>query len=200
MDPEIQKMIRERTEALPTSVKRALSHIDVSQRLWEIAKEAGLRIDQAGALETETVLVLLGLQHPDSFIGELSKSAGITEESARAISFKVNEQIFKAVRSALAEDERAGATVSSPADTAPPAVTAPARVLGRSQTGEALGTDIAQAKLGGGVHLPSDTIKVAAPAPTPTTPPPPLAPKTPPSIVSGDTYTKGADPYREPTK
>ena len=59
-----------------------------------------------------------------------------------------------------------------------------------------LGTDIAQTKLSGDVHLPPDAVKMKE---TPSAAMPSGIQK-PPSPVQNNTYTHGSDPYREPIK
>ncbi|MBP9771399.1 MAG: hypothetical protein KBD16_00525 [Candidatus Pacebacteria bacterium] len=173
MDPQVEQLIIERTRALPQVVKEAFARIDVPKQLWAIAKKHALRVDQSGVLETETLLVLLGIEKTQQFIANLVNN-GVPRDVALRVSDDVNQEIFKAIRSDLAitREEREATLEATPI--------APAKTLGAG---------IAEAKLSSTMHLAPDTMKI-----TETTP---STPK-PPSIVQSGAYTKGTDPYREP--
>ncbi len=98
MDAETQALIAERTRALPQGVKEALARVDVGRLLADIVQANSLRIDQGSALETETVLTILGVEPAGSFVGNIERELHIPHDTAAKIAADVNEQIFKALR------------------------------------------------------------------------------------------------------
>ena len=189
-----QEIIKGQLQKLPQAIRAAILQADIRTLLQSVAKKHDLRIDQAGLLENETMLVMLGLEHPDSFIDNLVRNANVPRGVAAQLATDVNNQIFKEVRHLLVqmhEEEKTGGT-TAPAPH-PAAATPAARTLG---------TDIAAAKLSGNVHLPADSIRVTEPASAGAGHAQGslrAAMNKPPSPVQGNTYVAGADPYREPT-
>ena len=49
----------------------------------------------------EAGYVMLGVTHPNDFIGNLAERLEVDKEKARAIAQEINEQIFKKVRESL---------------------------------------------------------------------------------------------------
>lgn len=183
MDSEVQKIIQERAATLPRPVKEAFIRIDIKKRLWAIAQKNGLRVDQSGILETETLLVLLDLEKTSDFIENLVRG-GVPREIARRIATEVNTEIFEAIRSDLvAATETSQNTSTQSSSTIQP--TPPTHVP------RTLGADMTHAKMEGTFRIPPDSITVQAPAT-------PLIPKpTPVAPVRNGQYAS-ADPYREP--
>jgi hypothetical protein len=112
-DPELKKQF----ESLPLEVQKAISGADLPTKLQEIVKNNKLMIDQAGDLQMETMLVLLGLEPLESFVSNLMKNVGLSSIQASVIAHDVNESIFKNIRETLkkindsaVEAEKAAAT------------------------------------------------------------------------------------------
>ncbi len=80
----------------------------------ELMSEHGLHVDQAGILETELLLMLVGEQRPEGFVQALQQ-AGIPPEKVQALTKTVNERVFMKLR----ESERKAA--SEPLKVPPPA-------------------------------------------------------------------------------
>ena len=64
---DIEQIIKEQLTKLPDDVKKAISSVDLRDKIKKIAEKNRLHIDQAGDLETETVLVMLGLEPTDDY-------------------------------------------------------------------------------------------------------------------------------------
>lgn len=182
MDAELQKIIIERTRALPSQVKEALKRIDVQGELVKIFKETSLRVDQSGALETETLLVILGVQPTNGFAKNIQQYANVSQEEAQRIATLVNERIFKAIRLDMAETtHKTQSYVPETPDTPPSATTTPPPPA-NLPTGATL--DPVQQKLEQPSRLAPDTVVIKKPALS--------------SPIEKGTYPKGSDPYREP--
>ena len=81
----------------------------------KIGRENQLNIEQIGDLANETGMVMLGVTHPNEFIGNLADRLEVDKEKARVIAQEINEQIFKKVRDSIRkihnmreEEERGG--------------------------------------------------------------------------------------------
>ena len=97
----IEQIIKEQLVKLPEDVRKAISSVDLRDKVKKISEKHHLHIDQAGILETETVLVMLGLESTDNYRGNLKKELQISDTSAQAITFDVNKEIFMPIRESL---------------------------------------------------------------------------------------------------
>jgi len=113
----MQKIISDQLAKLPTTIKDAITAIDYPQKLEMITRNNKLLIDQAGKLETETTLVMLGLEPLTDYTGNLEKNVGLSKNEAIAVAHDVNELIFKNIREALKKinEEADSATAENPA-------------------------------------------------------------------------------------
>ena len=82
---------------LPFPIREFIAGEDLGNIAQEVGKEHGLHVDTVGALERETLNMLLGLINPEQFVGEL-KSVGIPQESIGAIVEELNAKIFIPLR------------------------------------------------------------------------------------------------------
>lgn len=73
-----------------------------------------LKVDQAGVLERELLLMLLGQEEPAQFAAEL-KASGVPDATTQAILKDVNERVFKKLR----EEERQGGVAPATPQPAP---------------------------------------------------------------------------------
>jgi hypothetical protein len=101
MNEETQKIITEQMRILPADVKQAIISVDYKTKLQEITQRQRLLIDQAGKLEMETTLVMIGLEPLADFTGNIQREMRITETRAREIAMDVSESIFKPIRDSL---------------------------------------------------------------------------------------------------
>jgi len=101
MDPETQKIIADQIKNLPKDVKEAIISVDYKTKLQEITKRQKLLIDQAGKLEMETTLVMIGLEPLTDFIGNIQRELGVLGTRAQEIAVDVSENIFKPIRASL---------------------------------------------------------------------------------------------------
>jgi hypothetical protein len=103
MDEETQKTIEEQMAALPQEIKTILANFDWASRSNELGQKHGIHVDQLGQLQTEILMVLIGIIPPDEFENELKTVLGLPAEKVTAIVNDANEMIFKPVRQSLVD-------------------------------------------------------------------------------------------------
>lgn len=101
MDQETQKIIAEQMKKLPKDVIEAIISVDYKTKLQEITHRQKLLIDQAGKLEMETTLVMIGLEPLSDYIANIQRELEITNIRAKEIAMDVSENIFKPIRDSL---------------------------------------------------------------------------------------------------
>ena len=101
MDSETQKIIDEQLKIIPPEVKAAIISVDYKTKLQEITRRQRLLIDQAGKLEMETTLVMIGLEPLADFTENIRRELMVNCIRASEIALDVSEHIFKPIRDAL---------------------------------------------------------------------------------------------------
>jgi hypothetical protein len=101
MDQETQKIIAEQMKTLPKDVLSAIVSVDYKTKLQEITHRQKLLIDQAGQLEIETTLVMIGLEPLSDFVANLQKGLNVPLLKAKEVAIDVSENIFKPIRESL---------------------------------------------------------------------------------------------------
>lgn len=103
MDPEIEKIIKERMEKLPDSIRSVLANPGLNEKIMSIGKKNGLDPEQLGILQIETYLVLLGLVHIDDYPDELKNSLKIEDLKLNGVLNDINAEILNPIREKLKE-------------------------------------------------------------------------------------------------
>jgi len=98
---ETQEIIKKQLATLPKDLRDAVVATDLPEKFKTIANKHKLRTDQSGVLETETMFVMLGIEHPDDYTNNLKREADISEKDAAAIAEEVNRMIFLPIRASL---------------------------------------------------------------------------------------------------
>ncbi len=98
---EAREILKDQFERLPEDVRTAITSVDLRNKLRSVAEKHRLHVDQAGALENETMLVMLGLEHPRDYIQNLEREAQVSASEARGIAEDINKEIFRQVRESL---------------------------------------------------------------------------------------------------
>jgi hypothetical protein len=93
--------ILEALNKIPEDLKDTVYSVEKADKLVEIIKKHSLQSDKLIELGKQTDYVLLGLEHPSKFVGNLSQTLGIPVETAHAIAEDINHQIFRPVRESL---------------------------------------------------------------------------------------------------
>ncbi len=98
---DIQQIIKDRYKELPANIQQAITNTDLAPKFELIANKHGLHIDQNGALQTETILVMLGLETTDDYIDNVKKALEISRNQAIEIAKDVNTEILDSIRDSL---------------------------------------------------------------------------------------------------
>jgi hypothetical protein len=213
-----EDIIRDHIAKMPPSLAQAIGSMNLPEKIQTIGRNSSLRLDQLGVVERELFIVLVGAEHPDTFRENVLREAHLTADEAAKVTADANALIITPIRNALIEmhekeklereilymmdkpssEETPAAAVTSVISSTTPQPLAPTVPTPTSPTPSprTLGSDIAQIKLSGNVHLPSDAVKMKE-APTVSMP---SGNQKPPSPVQGGIYSRGSDPYREPIK
>ena len=95
------KDFKDYIDTLPPEIKLAIYSVDYPKQLQEIVKNNKLMIDQAGKLESETTLVMAGIEPMEKYVNNLVEHVGLPKNQAFVVAHDVNELIFKGIRDSL---------------------------------------------------------------------------------------------------
>jgi hypothetical protein len=101
MDEKTQKIINDHLEKLPPYIRESLKHIPWANEILQIGKRYGIHVDQMGTLQLETMMVLVGIVHPDEYPKSLRQELNLPEETINNVVREVNERILKTIRQEL---------------------------------------------------------------------------------------------------
>lgn len=98
---DIQEIIKNRYRELPEDMQQAIKSTDLAEKFETIANKHNLHIDQNGALQTETILVMLGLEPTENYVDNLQKNLEISRDEASLIAEDVNNDILNSIKDSL---------------------------------------------------------------------------------------------------
>jgi hypothetical protein len=98
---DIQEIIKNRYKELPEDIQEAIKSNDLAGKFNAIAEKHGLHIDQNGALQTETLLVMLGLEPTSDYVNNIQRNLDISRTEALSIADDVNNDILGAIKNSL---------------------------------------------------------------------------------------------------
>jgi cell division protein ZapA (FtsZ GTPase activity inhibitor) len=98
---DTNEIIKQRFEVLPQDIKDAITKTDLAGKFDSIANKHGLHIDQNGLLQTETLLVMIGLETTEDYIDNVQKALNISKSETLSIADDVNKEIFNGIRQSL---------------------------------------------------------------------------------------------------
>jgi len=101
MDTDIEKIIKERAEKLPTEVIEAIRSVPLIEKIKKIARNNKLDKEKSELFTTETVLVVLGMTSPKTYPISLAENVGLDDNLVIKIAKEVDEQIIKPIVGAL---------------------------------------------------------------------------------------------------
>ncbi len=99
--PNIANLIEQKLKALPEDIRRSVASPEVPRKIAEIARKHNIHLDSIADIETEVMLIMLGLQDSKDFMRNLSSNAGLSKEMTEAVALEINEQIFQPIRNSL---------------------------------------------------------------------------------------------------
>src|SRR3989344_1874642 len=105
-----EENIREVMRDLPAPIRSYLSSGSYSLVAKNLMSKYSLHIDQGGILEREIMLLIMGLESPQTFLDALKNEAYIPDDTARSLAAEINEKIFKP----LQEEMRKGGGAPAP--------------------------------------------------------------------------------------
>lgn len=96
-----RKDIFDRLEKLSPELKDVMFSGVTAEKMFDIGKRYGLLVDKVGEMAHETGLLMLGVTHPDEFIGNLAARLEVDTQKANVIADDINREIFSPVREHL---------------------------------------------------------------------------------------------------
>jgi len=103
MNEETKALLKEKFDALPSTVQEAILGTRVSEAVQAIGKKRSLLIDQVGSLETEVMLLLVGLSDTEEFPDNLRENLEVSSSQAEEITGDVNDMILEPIRQRMLE-------------------------------------------------------------------------------------------------
>lgn len=88
-------------QKIPPEVRDAITASDWERTIFNIGRAHKLHIDDIDVLSIETILTMIGLEHPKDFPENIKKRIGLSSEVLMDIVDEVNEQLFSKIREAL---------------------------------------------------------------------------------------------------
>lgn len=98
---DIQQIIKDRYKELPEDIQQAIKNTNLAEKFMVIANKHSLRIDQNGSLQTETLLVMLGLEPSEDYVDNVQKALEVSRNEAQSIAEDVNKEILGSIRSTI---------------------------------------------------------------------------------------------------
>jgi hypothetical protein len=118
-EPTQEQLITEQLKSLPRPVQEAITSFDWAREVFDVGRKHALHVDEIGEIQTEVMLVVLGLISPKEFYDQMVSRIGIDEDQALEISSEVNDRVFVRIREFMknyyAEEEKKG-TVIAPSE------------------------------------------------------------------------------------
>ncbi len=103
MDDNQKKLIEEQMQRIPAEVREAIEASDWERTVFNIGRAHKMHIDDIDSLSIETILTMIGLEHPKDFPENLQKQTGVSDETLMEIVDEINERLFSKIRNALKE-------------------------------------------------------------------------------------------------
>ncbi len=124
-EPTLDESVKEVMQTLPPVIRNYLSQGKYTDVAKNLASKYGLRIDQAGILEREIMLLLMGIENPIEFTQSLAQEAKLDQKTIDGITEDINTQIFAPLR----QEEGRMNKVSPTIPPAPPQRAVPPRPI-----------------------------------------------------------------------
>jgi nucleotide-binding universal stress UspA family protein len=111
-EPTTEDLIKEHLTTLPKPVKDAINSFDWARDVFQVGRKYNLHVDDIGELQTEVMLVVLGLTSPREFEDEVHARIESDSEKASAMCEEINIKVFMRIRDFMknyyAEEEKKG--------------------------------------------------------------------------------------------
>src|SRR3989344_9663936 len=93
--------ILDQLDKLPPELKDAIFSNANAEKMADIGNKYDLLIDKVGEMTNETGLLMLGVTHPNEFVGNLAERLLVDRQTASKIADDINREIFAPVREHL---------------------------------------------------------------------------------------------------
>ncbi|OGI45827.1 hypothetical protein A2121_00710 [Candidatus Nomurabacteria bacterium GWB1_40_6] len=104
MTEKLQKIIKEEITKLPKENQEVINAFDWVKITEEIGKKYLLDENEINDLQVETLLVLVGLEEPDSFAKNIEDEVGTSKGEADKITEEILQKIFIPINDILIEN------------------------------------------------------------------------------------------------
>lgn len=116
MEQANEQLIKEQLENLPEPVKKAIASFDWAREVFDIGRRNNLHVDTIGDIQTEVMLVVLGLISPKEFFDQMTTTIGLSRDIAEKVAEEVNAGVFIRIRKFLKDyydaDGKAESTIN----------------------------------------------------------------------------------------
>lgn len=113
MDSLLTETVVEELEKLPQQIQDLITKSGWEQSVRKIVDKHNLRVDQGADLETETLLIMLGLSSTEDFLSNIKEQADIPDALAREIVSEIDRNIFEKLQATLRELTDEGVDMSN---------------------------------------------------------------------------------------
>lgn len=103
MDDIQKQLIQDQMRKIPKEVRDAIENSDWERVVFNIGREHKLHIDDIDTLSVETILTMIGLEHPKDFYENVQSRANIDTDTMNQIVDEINSRLFSKIRLALQE-------------------------------------------------------------------------------------------------
>jgi hypothetical protein len=180
MEPTLEQSIEQLLAKAPGPVRSFVLN-ELSTVTERLMTRHQLHVDQAGILEAELLLVLVGQSTPDEFFKALS-NAGISEDRIRLMTTDLDNEVFKRIRKEERELPQTVKPAVSPTAPTPPLSRTPVPIYSPLPVSNV--PSVPPSRVQPPPNLPGQLPEPPAPRPTP--PPPHIevpAPPAPPKTI-----------------
>ena len=101
---KLKNIIEEETKKLPKIWQDAINFSKWDNITEEIGKKFLLTDEEINNLQTETFLILIGLEEQDSFTSNIESNIGLSKNEALKITEEIKKEIFEPISKKLEED------------------------------------------------------------------------------------------------
>lgn len=101
MDRDLEQLIATSLSKLPPEVRKAVGKLPLTDIVQRISFKNNLHVDQSGALYTETLLAILGIEKVQNLSANLQRELGMQSAQIQSIINELNENVFKVLRTNL---------------------------------------------------------------------------------------------------
>jgi hypothetical protein len=114
MTEKLKQIIQEEVAKLPKEAQEAIQSLDWANIAEEIGKKYFLTESEINDLQTETLLVLIGIESADDCTQNVEDNVGTSKDEAEKISAEVLQKIFTPIHNILLENIKKSDKVKNP--------------------------------------------------------------------------------------